>query len=269
MDWTHVFLAGYIGAVLTAIAASLRKKGWIGRGGAIALALAGIVSWNIIDVHYLNRSAKQNTEQKIDAAIAGMPTYQVLKEQEPQKFQQIRAQVLAMLKAGQSEQQVIDAIQPQILAIQKSRIAFAPDEQVVAVMQARVAQIAAVQKYSDDACYRFLFPAVKGGINPTNILPQSILLQRIEADVAMMRSAYGPNRHIITSEERQIAQRNAQRLVQSMTPQYGQHLQILSDPRKGIGNEKIACEIYKALWSNVLSLPKSEAAGFIRMALAD
>ncbi|MGJ0193970.1 topoisomerase II [Pantoea sp. RRHST58] len=268
MNWTHVLLAGYAGAVITAVVALIRKKGWVGRVGAVVLTLTAIVVWNVLDAHYLKNQANQNVEQQLDAAIATMPTWQVLKEQEPEKFEQMRAQSAAMIKAGKSEQQVIDYIQPQILAIQKSRLALAPDDRVVAVMQVNVAQIEAVQRVSDDACYRFLFPDVKGGINPTKIIPESITRQRMSADVAMMRAAWGPNRHSVTREEQQQAQQSARKVIQMMVPKYGQDLEILGDPRKGTGKEKIACNLYKDLWRNVLALPQSESAGVIRMAMA-
>lgn len=268
MNWTHLFLAGYAGAVITAVVALIRKKGWIGRGGALMLTIAAILVWNVLDVHFLKNVANQNVEQQIDAAVASMPTWQVLKEQEPEKFEQMRTQAASMIKAGKREQEVIDYIQPQILAIQKSRLAFAPDDQVVAVMQVNVEQIEAIQKVSDDACYRFLFPEVKGGINPVKLIPQEIISKRINADTAMMRAAYGPHRHIVTPEERQSAQLNARKVIQMMVPKYGQDLAILTDPRKGSGKEKVACDINKDLWSHVLALPQNEAAGIIRMAMA-
>ncbi|OQP32108.1 topoisomerase II [Pantoea latae] len=267
MNWTHVLLAGYAGAVISAVVALMRKKGWIGRISAIVLTLAAIALWNVMDAYYLKNQTNQNIDQQLDAAMASMPTWQVLKEQEPEKVEQIRAQAALMIKAGKREQQVIDSIQPQILAIQKNRLAYAPDEQVVAVMQVNVAQIEAVQQVSDDACYRFLFPEVKGGINPTKLIPQTVMSQRIKADVAMMRAAWGPDKHIVTSEERQHAQLSARKVIQMMVPTYGQNLEILNDPRKGAEKEKITCNLYKDLWRNVLALPQNEAAGIIRMAM--
>ncbi|MGD8163123.1 hypothetical protein [Pantoea sp. FN0307] len=54
-----------------------------------------------------------------------------------------------------------------------------------------------------------------------------------------------------------------------MIPKYGQDLEILDDPRKGLGKEKVACDMVIDLWNNILSLPKSQAAGIIRMVMAD
>lgn len=42
----------------------------------------------------------------------------------------------------------------------------------------------------------------------------------------------------------------------------------MPDPHKGVGKEKVACNIVQDLWNNVLTLPKDQAAGIIRMVLA-
>ncbi|URQ62212.1 topoisomerase II [Pantoea alhagi] len=268
MNWTHVLMAGYAGAVIATVVSLIRKKNWIGRGGAVVLTLAAIAIWNIADVHYLRSVSEQDVEHKFDAAIENMPSYVVMKEQEPQLLARIRAQVITMVKEGKNEQQVIDFIQPQILALQKKRLAFSPDDQVIAVMQVNIEQITAVQKSSNDACYRFLYPEVKGGVNAAKIISKDILAKRINADVAMLRSAYGPGRHLITDDERQNAQKNLREVIQKMLPKYGQDLVILDDPRKGLGKEKQACDMVLDLWNNILSLPKSQAAGIIRMVMA-
>lgn len=235
----------------------------------MVLTLAGIALWNIADNYYLRNSSAESFADKVDAVIENMPTYNVLKEQDPQLFARIRAQMLAMREEGKSEQQFIDAIQPQILAIQRNRLQFAPNAQAVAVMQVNMEQIAAVQKISDDVCFRFLFPEIKGGINAAKILPREMLIKRINVDAAMMRSAYGPDKHRVTDSERENAQKTIQSIAQKLIPRYGQDFFIMSDPRKGLGKEKIACELIQDVWNNILILPKEKAAGAIRLILAD
>jgi hypothetical protein len=62
----------------------------------------------------------------------------------------------ALQKAGEPEQQIIDTIQPQILHLQMSRLQNAPDANVVNYMTINMEQTAAIQKVSDDACFRLL-----------------------------------------------------------------------------------------------------------------
>ena len=40
MNWAHVLLAGYIGAVIAIVVGMFRKKGWLGKvSGAVVFAL--------------------------------------------------------------------------------------------------------------------------------------------------------------------------------------------------------------------------------------
>lgn len=273
MNWAHVILAGYVGAVIAIAVGVFRKKGWVGKISAAVITVVAIIAWNIFDVHYLiprDRVAQgQTSAQQFDAVMSKMPTFQVLKEQEPAFWQQLRSQALQMERDGKTEQQIIDAIQPQVLRIQMLRLQQAPDRDVVDYMKVNMEQIAAVQKKGDDECFRFLFPAVKGGINPVRVIPQEILTRRIETDVRMMRAAYGPDKHTVTEDEKQQATQDLQHIVPALVQQYGQDIQIMADPLKGVGKEKITCDMAQALWSQVLELPQKNAAGVIRLSLSE
>ncbi|WP_435946317.1 topoisomerase II [Dryocola sp. BD586] len=207
MNWTHVILAGYVGAVIAAVVGVARKKGRLGKVGALAIAVVAILAWNIIDVKYLipreGKSAALSPESQFDEAFNKMPVYQVMKERQPELFASVRQQALTMHKEGKSEQQIIDAVQPRILAFQMQQLQNAADANVVAYMQINMQQTAMVQKASDDECFRFLFPAVKGGVNVVRIIPREINLRRMEVDAQMLRSAFGADKHTVTSAERE------------------------------------------------------------------
>jgi hypothetical protein len=72
-----------------------------------------------------------------------------------------------------------------------SRLQYAPDANVVNYMTINMEQTAAIQKVSDDACFRFLYPTVKGGVNPMRMLDKDLMARRMQADADMMRAAYG------------------------------------------------------------------------------
>jgi len=272
MNWTHVILAGYVGAVIAIVVGIFRKKGWIGKTSAVVIALLAIAVWNIIDVKYLiprNSATQQMTQaQRFDQAMERLPLYQIIREQEPEAWSRIREQALAMQKAGETEQHVIDAIQPQILAIEMARLQTAPDANVVAFMQANMQQTAMIQKQSDDACFRFLFPAVKGGINAAKLLPAEVTQHRLDVDADMMRAAYGPNKHQVTPQERQQALQDIQPVVRKLAQQYGQDIALMNDPRNAIGKEGVVCNITQDIWRQVLLMPANRAAGIIRYSVS-
>lgn len=272
MNWTHVILAGYVGAILAIVIGLFRKKGWVGKVSGAVIFIVAIVAWNLFDVHYLIPREKaatgQSEEQQFNEAMTTLPTMQVLKEQEPELWNRIRDQAVQMRKEGKSEQQLIDTVQPQILQIQMARLQNAPDENVINYMKINLEQIAAVQKKGDDACFRFLFPAVKGGINPMRMISPEIIKRRMDSDVAMMRAAYGQNKHTVTDAEKQQALQDLRNVVPTLAQRYGEDLQIMAEPQKGIGKEKIACNLVQDMWTEVLTLPAANAAGVIRLSVS-
>ena len=168
MNWAHVLLAGYIGAVIAIVVGMFRKKGWLGKLSGAVVFVVAIIAWNLFDVHYLIPRESPDygltDAQKFENAMLSMPVYQVLKEQEPALWQNILTQATQLKEAGKSEQQIIDAIQPQILQVQMARLQQAPDANVIEYMKINLEQIAAVAKVGNDECFRFLFPAVKAGL---------------------------------------------------------------------------------------------------------
>ncbi|GJL44278.1 TPA: topoisomerase II [Citrobacter farmeri] len=272
MNWTHVLLAGYVGAVIAAVIGLMRKKGWVGKASGAVLMIVAIVAWNLFDVHYLipreKAASGQTEEQQFDAALLQMPTFQVLKEQEPKFWLHLRTQALQLKNEGKTEQQIIDTIQPQVLQIQMSRLQQAPDSNVIDYMKINLEQIAAVQKKGDDECFRFLFPQVKGGINPMRLISQDILKRRMEGDATMMRAAYGVNKHTVTDAEKQQAMQDLQNVVPILVQRYGQDVQLMAEPQKGVGKEKVVCDLVQDMWGEVLKLPAAQAAGVIRLSVS-
>ncbi|NIY47700.1 topoisomerase II [Cedecea colo] len=272
MNWTHVILAGYIGAVIAAVVGVARKKGWIGKVAALVIAAVAIVAWNIIDVNYLiprdSKNAIQTQIGQLDEAFDKMPVYQVMKEHQPALFASVRQRALTLYQEGKTEQEVIDAVQPQILEFQAKQLQHASDANVVAYMQINMQQTAMVQKASDDECFRFLFPAVKGGVNAARIIPREVTLRRIEVDTEMLRSAFSADKHTVTTEEREQARRDIQPIVQQLVKQYGQDMQLMADPHKAVGKEAVACNLVQDLWRNVMLLPPQKAAAIIRLSVA-
>ena len=149
-----------------------------------------------------------------------------------------------------------------------ARLQQAPDANVIEYMKINLEQIAAVAKVGDDECFRFLFPAVKGGINPVRIIPRELMNRRMASDMSMMHAAYGPNKHTVTAQEKKLALQDLQSIGPGLVQRFGPDIQIMADPSKGVGKEKVACEMVQDLWSQVLTLPTARAAGVIRLMLS-
>ncbi|MCE9992795.1 topoisomerase II [Enterobacter asburiae] len=240
------------------------NKTWI-RIVVVVVLAAVVAFW----VYFDKQRQQQNPEQQIDTTLNAMPAWQVLKEQEPAMQKRIRDQIVTMQKAGEPEQHIIDVIQPQILSLQMARLQNAPDANVVDYMKANMEQTAAIQKVSDDACFRFLYPGVKGGVNPMRVLDKALLQRRLHADADMMRAAYGKNRHTVTPAEREAAVNDVRPIMKSLADKYGEDIQLLQMPEKAVGKEKLSCDMVQDMWANVLMLPEDKAAGVIRLAVSE
>ncbi len=233
------------------------------------LRIAIAVVLGMVAAGWIYRDKAPNTEQQLDTALSSMPVWQVIKEQEPEFRKKVQDEMLALQKAGKNEQQIIDTVQPKILHLQMARLQNAPDANVVEYMKINMEQTAAMQKVSDDSCYRFLYPEVKGGVNPMRLLDKDLMQRRMQADVDMMRAAAGPNKHTVTPQEIQQAETDVVPIIQKLTGKYGDDIELLQMPQKGKGKEKQSCDLVQDLWNNVLALPEPNAAGLIRYAVSD
>jgi len=233
------------------------------------LRIAIAVVLGMVAAGWIYRDKAPNTEQQLDTALSSMPVWQVIKEQEPEFRKKVQDEMLALQKAGKNEQQIIDTVQPKILHLQMARLQNAPDANVVEYMKINMEQTAAMQKVSDDNCYRFLYPEVKGGVNPMRLLDKVLMQRRMQADVDMMRAAVGPDKHTVTPQEIQQAETDVVPIIQKLTGKYGDDIELLQMPQKGKGKEKQSCDLVQDLWNNVLALPEPNAAGLIRYAVSD
>ncbi|AUY38940.1 topoisomerase II [Leclercia adecarboxylata] len=233
------------------------------------LRIAIAVVLGMVAAGWIYRDKAPNTEQQLDTALSSMPVWQVIKEQEPEFRKKVQDEMLALQKAGKNEQQIIDTVQPKILHLQMARLQNAPDANVVEYMKINMEQTAAMQKVSDDNCYRFLYPEVKGGVNPMRLLDKDLMQRRMQADVDMMRAAVGPDKHTVTPQEIQQAETDVVPIIQKLTGKYGDDIELLQMPQKGKGKEKQSCDLVQDLWNNVLALPEPNAAGLIRYAVSD
>jgi len=231
----------------------------------VAVISAAVAFW----VYYDKQRLQNTPEHRLDTTLNAMPSWQVLKEQDPRFVTRIREQILTMQKAGDSEQDIIDVVQPQILSLQMSRLQYAPDANAVAYMKINMEQTAAIQKVSDDACFRFLFPGVKGGINPMRVLDKDLMQRRMQADAEMMRAGWSNDRHTVTPEEHAAAVEDVRPIMQELTVQYGKDIQLLVMPENAVGKEKLTCEMVQAMWGKVLQLPEQKAARVIRLAVTE
>ncbi len=271
MNWLYLILAFYIVAALFIVLVLVRKKRW---PWALAVLVAAFVLWRLLDVpRFLPPGSGGEVQSELaafDVEISHLPVLQVIREQEPALFNQLRKQALGLEQAGRSSAQIMAALQPQITALQVKRLQSAPDASVIRYMQTNMQQTVLMQKESDDACFRFLFPAVRGGVNASDILPEEVITGRMQLDAQMMRAAVGPDSHTMTDDERAQAQQDFLPVLQALVNEYGRDVELISKPQQAqtLQQEGRVCKIVQSLWRRVLALPAPKAASIIRLSVA-
>lgn len=271
MNWLYVTLVSYALIALIIALALLRKKRLL---LALLTLVVAAVLWPLLDVPRFLPPGRTGEEQGVtaefDEQVARHPVLQVVREQEPELFARLRKQAQSLARQGRSGEQVIAALQPQLAAIQIQRLQNAPDASVISYMKANMQQTALMQKESDDACFRFLFPGVRGGVDAGAILPAQMTAQRLEVDAEMMRAAVGPQRHTVTEQERAQAKKDFLPVLQALVNEYGRDVELISKPQQAqsLQQEGRVCNIVQTLWRRVLALPASKAASIIRLSVA-
>ncbi|ALB61472.1 FIG00554229: hypothetical protein [Cronobacter condimenti 1330] len=266
MNWHHVLISAWVGVALAGIASALYKKGKVNKFAAIAIFVVGIVVWNVADIAWL-KGSKASPEQGFDEAFNSMPVYKLIQEKDPAFYARVRNQAVEMVKQGKTQQEVIDAIQIHMADLEMQRIQFAPDNEVMAYMRTSMAQTREMQQHSDDACFRFLMPQVKGGVNPVNMLSKDIIAKRMDVEMQLLSASYGPNAHKVTPQEQALAGETMAPIGQALQEKYGETVEVFNDPQKGVGQEKQVCNMVQDLWRNVLALPPEKAGAVIRLAM--
>lgn len=270
MNGLYVILLIYIIITLAIVTVFLRKKRWV---LALCAIVVAFVVWKMADVvRFLPPGYGGDTQPEVavfDVEVSHQPVLQVIREQEPALFSQLRRQALRMALLGSRSDQIITSLQPQIVALQIKRLQTAPDASVVRYMKVNMQQTALLQNVSDDACFRFLFPAVKGGINAAHILPSEVMALRREVDADMMRAAKGPDSHTVSDSERVQAQKDLMPLLNVLVKTYGQDVTLLSRPQqvKNLVQEGKVCNMVQTLWLSVLALPAPKAAAIVRLSV--
>ncbi|NUW60398.1 hypothetical protein [Cronobacter muytjensii] len=267
MNWHHVWLSAVVGVALAGVASTLYKKGKVNKLAAIAIFVVGIALWNVADIAWLKGSKATSPEQGFDEAFNSMPLYKLIKENDPAFYARMRNQAVEMAKQGKTQQDIIDTMQAQMAELEMQRIQFAPDSDVMAYMRVNMEQTREMKQHSDDACFRFLMPQVKGGVNPVQMLSKEVIAKRMDVEMKLLSASYGPNQHKVTSEEQKLAEETLAPIGQALAAKYGDTIDVFTDPQKGVGQEKQVCNMVQELWRDVLALPPEKAGPAIRISM--
>ncbi|MBG6248040.1 hypothetical protein [Candidatus Symbiopectobacterium sp. PLON1] len=261
MNWQHVFFSAAVALVVASILAWMRKKQWIGKAMGVVIFVAVIIGWNVIDSAYLMPDKSRSLElQYAEASMAKLPIFQIIKQYAPDTYQTLKEKVVDAKAEGKDLQQAIDLVQADSSAFLLSRLYSVPDDKVITTLKVMLEQGENIQQQSDEACFKFFFPFVSGGVNPLALNSTELIQRRMHADSELVAASYTSPR---------AAAQALQPVIQRLYGQYGADLQMIADPAAKQVDRKKACDITLQLYRHILALPPQHAAEVIRSVLTN
>ena len=95
--------------------------------------------------------SRQHAQQQALAQFAALPGYRLLKQQEPQLWQEVSESFMQSLAAGHSQQQAIGEVRGQLTELVNLRIVKADDRAVTGYIAVAVQEMQALNKISAES----------------------------------------------------------------------------------------------------------------------
>ena len=246
MVWSSLLAMACVALLIIVVVGRQRKTGWFNKGIVAALIVIFFAAGNVINTQY-HKARERERETLFTSAMKNSRLWPVLLEYEPALAANLQAQVLELLKEGTSEQRAVGAIEPQLFALKRQRLQFAPDESALAWMREIMVGV------EGNAC-----------LDKNNSVGT---VQTKDAEFSMLRASWGPDKHIVTREERQNAERDMESLASKLLEKYGDDVQLLSQPEKAQGQQALYCAMSRDFFNTMLELPKPRAAALFRLSM--
>ncbi|HHL2559455.1 TPA: DNA gyrase [Yersinia enterocolitica] len=267
MNWTEVLISAGVAAVLGVITTGLRNRNKLGKLGAILWVIIPIIVGNIIYYHYINPNGlRSNDRAQIERSFEGYPVFQTLKQQEPALYTQLIDNFIQSKKEGHSDQQLIDEMRRSVAELTVQRIQRAPDENVIDYMTVILEELRYYQAnhHSEHLCFKALFPQVSGGVNTAKVLPKELLMRDLDSINRLFKASSGG----VIKTDNQEHENKLNIIVAQMQQQYGDDLQMFSNPASPDVDRAKICDMSIDMYSQILKLPPDDAGAVLRSMLS-
>jgi len=211
-------------------------------------------------LHSRSTVSHQLAQQQALAQFATLPGYRLLKQQEPQLWQEVRESFLHSLAAGHSQLQAIGEVRGQLTELVNLRIVKADDLAVTDYITVAVQEMQALNAVSAESCYRFLYPQVSGGVNIGTLLSPKMNQADQQALEQLFLHSQGSDR----ARDIKAAHNALNEVVERLYPHWGNQLQQLNQPEDLATDHQKLCVMSIDLYRTILKLPQPEAANLIR-----
>ncbi len=241
-----------------------RLHGPITGWGRAAVALVGALVVVTGASLRLKREAAIQTvtdEGVIESELQRLPTYQEIKDSDPQAYETITAIVHDGVRKGQTGYMIASRIQPVIMEVFDKYLPHASDDAIVAFATHFVRRIMELTQISPDLCYQYLFPQEYG-------LPDQDDKTLQEASAAMAAVIRTATHNPQPSPDASQSEALLESVRITLHKEYGDDLFLLANPLGESVDKKKVCTMMVAMYEEVLKMPKKESGMVLRYLLS-
>ena len=265
MDWYSVGIAAGCGAVAAGVGSlvSLATKGK--KAKQIIQTIVTVVLFSVLYAFANNGIIPDHKKQvalaQFESEILGNPAFEALKEYAPEAMEEIRT-YLGKAVDESHDALLVQTNTRQILAkTLVTRIGKSSDSAILEMSELLIDQMKILDKRGDDSCFRFLHPAVAGGIDATQVFSNEIMNRDYESTKSIL-SSFDENRP--APHESQALQ-IFNPIVASLVDKYGQpavaQLNSVSAPET---DRSLVCAVTMELYSAIAARPADETVIVLR-----
>lgn len=227
----------------------------------VLLFLLPVLLANLLWFSWLHpRQQRQALATEVANQLSQAPGYRLLKTQEPALWQLLNRELLHKRLAGVPPDEALGEMRGWLLDLVNQRLVRASDPAILNYIRVSVQEMQALQQQDAQSCFRFLYPQVSGGVNLQQLLPPKLNQRDGQALDELLAQSTGDEQPL----DNQAAQRDLQKVVETLYGKWGDRLQQLNMPADTTVDRSAMCAMSIDLYNGILALPDKQAANLLR-----
>ena len=231
---------------------------------AIAISVAGSAAIRPYVVEQWNRATIESRADSVMAKLeTTLPLFRIIREHEPALYAQMKNELIASVKLGDSQDQSIDKVRAPLTRYVAANMTLVPDDVLVSLIEVTVLEAKELSKSSPDKCVALLNGQPTGDIRP--FLPDELERQGQAVMEKLVTSTKLAGRQVMTEG---AAAALSLQIVLRKVDETGIPLTDFTNISSGTLQSDKACMALAEFMSGVAELPPEQAGALWRYSVA-